>query len=271
MRKFLSINRLLFLGILFFTVPGNCYTQDNITYTYKNKFCFTLPSTLEVQYDDNVQSSYIIYSNDGKNASISETDISDRVVWQQKGLNNPSSKHFFDKYCRVITIYAETDPGDVPARYEEFTVDEEFWDEQLAEAEKETKKINLKIIKVLGFDVISVNGYPGYYFCYLRTGWKNAPPVVVYQYMIFNHNELCQISFSYRQSEAQDWAKIKNQIENSFFFQQSEEVETKSYNSPKENAIQLERDESNSNSIVYLLLIVCCIVILIVLRRYSKH
>ncbi len=86
-----------------------------------------------------------------------------------------------------------------------------------AEVEKEAKRVNLKIIKTLGFNVISVNGYPGYYICYLRTGWKNAPPVVVYQYMIFNHNELCQISFSYRQSEAQDWAKIKNDTEKSFF------------------------------------------------------
>lgn len=217
MRRITSLHRLFLVTILCLVSISN-YAQDNITYNYKNKFSFTLPSTLELQLDDNVQSSYVSYSNGGKEASISKTDVSDRVVWQQKGLNAPSSKQVFEKYCRVITIYAETAPGDVPARYEEFSVDEEFWDEQLAEAEKEAKKVNLKIIKVLGFDVISVNGYPGYYFCYLRTGWKNAPPVVVYQYMLFNHNELCQISFSYRQSEAQDWAKIKNQIEKSFIF-----------------------------------------------------
>lgn len=218
MKKILLAYRLFYVVLLCFSSIVGGYAQGNITYTYKDKFSFTLPSTLEIKLDDNVQLSYISYFNGGKNASISKTDVSDRVVWQQKGLNTPSSKQVFEKYCRVITIYAETDPGDVPARYEEFTVDEEFWEEQLAEAEKEAKKVNLKIIKVIGFDVISVNGYPGYYFCYLRTGWKNAPPVVVYQYMLFNHNELCQISFSYRQSEAQDWARIKNQIEKTFVF-----------------------------------------------------
>lgn len=186
------------------------------TYVYKNYFKFELPNKLEIKFDENIDASCIIINEDI--AYIKKTYGSERAVWCQKGLNSPKSKDVFDTYCRVITLVENCEPGEVPERNQDFIMDEDTWEAFFDAAKVDCESTGQKIIKWLGFNKIIFNGYPGVYVCYLRSGWKNAPPVIVYKYTIFDGDKICHLIFSYRESEADLWSDIKNTIARTFTF-----------------------------------------------------
>lgn len=240
---------------------------ENIKYVYKDVFQFQLPNTLEIKFDDNIDKNCISYSDN--TCHINKTLANEKIVWCQKGLNSPKSVEVFEQYCRVIIKLEEVDNGEVPGRFEDFVMDEETWEYLFESAKQEYEITGQKIIKRMGFEKIDFNGYPGIYISFLRTGWKNTSPVIVYQYTIFNSNKICKISFSYRENEAKMWSSIKNDIARTFTFDLSNnKTSIKNY-----DVLNQEHSQQTNLEKEYPILIIITIIIvifLIVSFHYKK-
>lgn len=227
-----------------------------------------MPNTLEIEYNDNINRNCIKEKDNTFN--ITKTLGQDIVVWCQTGLNAPESREVFNTYCRVITFVENCEPGEVPGRHEDFDMDEETWESFFLQAEKEYETTGQTIIKRLGFGKINFNGYPGIYICFIRSGWKNSPPVIVYKYTIFNNNVICRIDFAYRENEAEKWSDIKNLIAKTFTFDLNSISPEDSYANENNGISSKVFSESFSDSYIISWFVVIILIILVIAYIYYK-
>lgn len=189
--------------------------QDNtIGYNYNGYYRITLPNTIELQESelisvttDSVEGNWLLIKSN-----------SNRIVFQQKGLNS-DSKSAYNKYCRVIIEYFEEDCDNPVFSYGEQIYVTNDLIQILHQNSKTACDMNkTPLIKFSSPQAITINGYPVLYYSYKRRGYANRPPVIVNTYIIHNKYESVTITISYRESERNSWKDIHNYIQETFTF-----------------------------------------------------
>ena len=196
---------------------GLCVTNtaigQNTQYSYNNKYHISLPSKLELQ------DSELNTISTGNKQQINIKSLTNKIVFQQKGLNS-EQKAAFSKYCRVIIEYYEEDRNEpVYGRGDQIIVDRDLL-YVVHNSVKEACNINrTPLIKLLNIQPLTINGFPVLYYSYKRKGWEGKQPaVVVNVFQIFNRYESVTLTFSYREAERDLWKDIHNNITKSFMF-----------------------------------------------------
>ena len=94
----------------------------------------------------------------------------------------------------------------------------------VTEASKENcQRSGTPFMKLISVQPLTINDFPVLYYSYKRMGWlkddgKRQPPVIVNVYRIFNRYESATLTFSYRESEREQWKSIHNDIIKTFTF-----------------------------------------------------
>ena len=155
----------------------------------------------------------------GKSPQVKISTPSNRIVFQQKGLN-ADIKSAYSKYCRVIVeYYKESRNESVYGRGEQVVIDKNLL-YLVNENVKLACKINeTPLMKLLTVQPLTINGFPVLYYSYRRQGWEGKqPPVIVNVFQIYNRYESVTLTFSYREAERETWKDIHNYIIKTFDF-----------------------------------------------------
>lgn len=202
----------IFLGLI--CLVNKAQTTN---YSCNGKFRIELPNKLELQSSE--LNSVKCISEKGKKPRVNITTQSDRICFQQKGLND-DKKDAYNKYCRVIVEYFREDRDDPTYGIG----DQVFVDRDVlyavTEASKEScVKSGTPFIKLISLQPLTINGFPVLYYSYKRQGWEGKyPPVIVNVFRIFNRYESVTLTFSYREAEREMWKNIHDYIIKTFSF-----------------------------------------------------
>ena len=192
---------------------SNYTIGQNVQYSCNGKYKITLPSKLELQ--DSELNNIKLGS---QASSVSINTLSGHITFQQKGLNN-NNKEAYNKYVRVIIEYFEEDKQDPTYGIgDKVIVDKDILHAVHEAAEANCKASKTPLIKIMSVQPLTINGFPVLYFSYKRKGWEGQPPVVVNVYRIFNRYESVTLTFSYRESEREQWNGINEKIIKTFCF-----------------------------------------------------
>lgn len=185
------------------------------TYKYNGIYRISLPDKLELQ-DSELNT---VNFEKRKNNDYQIESNSNRIVFQQKGLNT-NSKSAYKKYCRVIIEYYEEDRNNpVFRRGEQVIVTGDLIKMLHKNAKESCDRTNTPLIKFNTPQAMTINGFPVLYCSYKRKGWEGKePPVIVNVYIIYNRFESVTLTFSYRESERESWKDIHDNIIKSFTF-----------------------------------------------------
>ena len=202
--------RYILPAILLFLV--NVAIGQVLRYTYNGKCKIELPDKLELQ-DSELNS----IKRSGRQVNINT--LSGHITFQQKGLNN-NVKEAYSKYVRVIIEYFEEDRKDPTYGIgDKVVVDRDMLYAVHEAAETGCNISKTPLIKVMSVQSLNINGFPVLYYSYKRKGWEGKqPPVIVNVYRIFNRFESVTLTFSYRESERQQWGSINENIIKTFCF-----------------------------------------------------
>ncbi len=146
-------------------------------------------------------------------------DIPDeKVVFQQKGLNDLSSAGF-STYARVIIETERAASGSFYRLHSRYSVSPA----ELAEINYEMKNqieqlfygTNIRIISWYGVSFVNVNGVKAMKVSYLRQ-LKNQPYVLVTSYRFQNYDRIHTLTLSYRKQNEKIWKPLYARIINSF-------------------------------------------------------
>lgn len=197
------------------------------TYSYNGLYSIEIPNKLELKQSELNDLEYL------KENAISVTTSSGNIIFQQKGLNDVEKKAL-NKYCRVIIEYFPEDRNEPTYGCgDQIVVDKNILYEVNNSIEKNCQASKTPLIKLIAIQPLSINDYPVLYYSYKRKGWEDAPPVIVNVYRIFNLYESVTLTFSYRESEREEWKSVHNYIVNSFAFRD------KNYEQNENNMIEL--------------------------------
>lgn len=204
--------------ILTILLSNFCFAQttDFENYKLSNIGYISIPTKMEIQSGDYKKLAEVVQKEMGKRFGYEIS--SNRIVFQQKGLNN-SEKSGFASYARVIL---ETDIGNY-GDYEKLTNNYTATQAELNELSSEMKKemqssfsgTGLKLISWYGISITKVNGRTALKISYLRQ-LNDNPYVVVNMYKFQNNDRLHTLTLSYRQSDETTWKPLFSQILNSF-------------------------------------------------------
>lgn len=193
------------LLILLFAIVSSSISAQSTTYKLKSIGYITIPNEMELQggkYGDFLRER-------AKNLPI-EIDFDNRIVFQQKGLNN-FSESAFGFYARIII---ETDYGD-------FGYDTNLTSQEQRELSlilkneiSHLRQYGLKLIDWYGVSRSNIGGKSAIKFSYTRQLNSN-PFVYVSTYIIPKGNKQYRITFSYREKDKDKWQPLYNQVINS--------------------------------------------------------
>ena len=194
-----------------------CAVPAQNQYSCNGHFSIKLPTILELQSSElnNIK----IINAQGKSQQIEISTPSNRIVFQQKGLN-ANVKSAYNKYCRVIVEYYKNNGKEpVYGRGDQILVDRDML-YAIHSSVKEACIINkTPLIKLSTIQPLDINGFPVLFYSYKRKGWEGKqPPVIVNVYLIFNRYESVTLTFSYREAEREIWKNIHNNITKTFNF-----------------------------------------------------
>lgn len=191
------------------------YAQTTI-YTYNGKYKIELPAKVELQNSElnNVKR----IGTKGQKVQVNVSTQSDKIVFQQKGLND-DVKAAYSKYCRVmVEYYIEDSREPVYGRGDQIVVDRDMLYSVTESVKEACRRNNTPFIKLITIQPLTINGFPVLYYSYKRKGWEGTPPVIVNSYSIFNRYESVIVTFSYREAERENWKDINNYIIKTFNF-----------------------------------------------------
>lgn len=186
-------------------------------YLCNGRYSLQLPTKIELQSSElnTVKRNYA----KGKIPQIEINTPSNRIVFQQKGLN-ADTKSAYSQYCRVIVEYYKEDRNDpIYGRGEQIVVDKDMLDAIYGSVRYACNVNKTPLLKFLTIQPLTINGFPVLFYTYRRKGWEGKqPPVIVKVYQIFNRYESVTLTFSYREAEREKWKDIHKYITTSFSF-----------------------------------------------------
>ncbi len=199
--------------------------SDFTTFHIKDIGVIDIPSSVELQkgsYKEGIQKWINKELNNMYNVYMNKIYMNkNRIVFQQKGLNNFSSKAF-KKYFRIILETKIGNRGD----FEKLTFNPgKITRSDIQELNKVFKRqlitsfslasIKLKLIKFYGVNVEEVNHQTCIKICYLRK-LNDNPFVKVSAYIFENNDRMHSLIISYRLNEEDFWKSKVEKILNSF-------------------------------------------------------
>ena len=201
---------------LFLFVANNSIGQNTL-YSYNGKYRISLPAKLELQNSELNNVKKAVLKDNNQQTIINS--YSERIVFQQKGLNN-EDRGAFNKYCRVIIEYAEEDKSDPTfGRGDKIVVDKDILYAVNESVKKDCASSGTPLIKLITVQGMNINGFPVLYYSYKRKGWEGKqPPVIVNYFRVFNRYESATIVFSYREAKREMWKSIHDNIIKTFTF-----------------------------------------------------
>lgn len=142
----------------------------------------------------------------------------DRIVFQQKGLNEFSKSGFSD-YVRVIIETEYGSAGDYEKAKSTVTLTpvelSQISSQMKAQVNSSFSGTALKLLKWNGVSMQRINGNLALKISYIRQ-LNNNPPVVVNMYQFHNYDRMYTLTTSFRQSNAAHWLPVMNKVVNSF-------------------------------------------------------
>ena len=192
-------------------------THSQTLYSCNDLYSIKLPVSLELQSSE--LNSVRRINTQRKSTQINISTSSNRIVFQQKGLN-ANTKSAYSKYCRVIVeYYKENRSEPVYGCGDQIVVDRDLL-YAVHNSVKEACNINkTPLLKFLNIQPLTINGLPVLFYSYRRKGWEGKqPPVIVNVYQIFNRYESVSLTFSYREAERETWKGIHEYITKFFTF-----------------------------------------------------
>jgi hypothetical protein len=192
-------------------------TQSQTLYSYNNIYSIKLPASLELQSSE--LNSIRRINIQGKSSQVKISTPSNRIVFQQKGVN-ADTKSAYSKYCRVIVeYYKESKSEPVYGRNDQIVVDRNLLYAVHGSVQEACNINKTPLLKFLNIQPLIINGFPVLFYSYRRKGWEGKqPPVIVNVFRIFNRYESVTLTFSYREAERESWKSIHNNITKSFQF-----------------------------------------------------
>lgn len=206
------MKKYIYCLIVYALLLANTAIGQTMQYSYNGKYTIRIPSKLELQ-----DSEWNNLTN--RNQQVSISSHSNKIVFQQKGLN-AEQKAAYSKYCRVIIEYYKEDRNEpVYGRGDQIVVDRDILYLVHNSVEEACNINHTPLIKLLTIQPLDINGFPVLFYSYKRKGWEGKqPPVIVNVYQIFNRYESVTLTFSYREAEREIWKDIHNSIIKSFTF-----------------------------------------------------
>ena len=210
------MKKYIYCLIVYALLLANTAIGQTMQYSYNGKYTIRIPSKLELQDSE-------LNNLTNRNQQVSISSHSNKIVFQQKGLN-AEQKAAYSKYCRVIIEYYKEDRNEpVYGRGDQIVVDRDILYLVHNSVEEACNINHTPLIKLLTIQPLNINGFPVLYYSYRRMGWlkddgKRQPPVIVNVYQIFNRYESVTLTFSYRESERNLWKDIHSNITKSFSF-----------------------------------------------------
>lgn len=206
--------RLLMIIVILCLLRG-AYAQN--LYTYNNLYSIRLPQIVELQHSELNNIKQI--NGQGNSSHTKISTLSTRIVFQQKGLN-ADIKSAYSKYCRVIIeYYNEGREAPVYGRGDNIDIDRDLLYGLYDSIKDGCNADKTPLIKFLGIQTLTINGFPVIYYSYKRKGREGKdPPVIVNIYQIFNRYESVALALSYREAERETWKGIHEYIMKSFSF-----------------------------------------------------
>lgn len=211
--------RTFLLCLLILALMG--LNAQNTLYSYNGVFRVALPPKLELQNSElnTIRKNSVQWES----PRVYITTQAGHITFQQQGLND-DNKAAYGKYCRVIMEYFKENRSDPTfGRGDQIMVDRDVL-YAVTEASKENcQRSGTPFMKLISVQPLTINGFPVLYYSYKRMGWlkddgKRQPPVIVNVYHIFNRYESATLTFSYRESEREQWKSIHNDIIKTFTF-----------------------------------------------------
>lgn len=183
--------------------------QAQTTYKLGNIGYITIPNEMELQKGE-----YKELAKEYANKQHIEIDFDNRIVFQQKGLNEFKQSSFnSNNYTRII----------IETQYGSFRNDNNITAQEQKElniilksqlSEGLSKISGMKLLEWYGISKSNIGGKSAIKFSYKRQLNTN-PPVYVVSYIIPKGNKQHLITFSYRENQKDKWQPIYNQILNS--------------------------------------------------------
>lgn len=194
---------------------------QNTLYSYNGVFRIALPPKLELQ--DSELNTIIRNSTQEKSPQANIRTQSGHITFQQKGLN-VGNRAAYEKYCRVIIEYFKESGNALTfGRGDQIKVDRDVLYAVTEASEENCERSGTPFMKLISVQPLTINGFPVLYYSYRRMGWlkddgNRQPPVIVNVFRIFNRYESVTLTFSYRESEREQWKSIHNNIIKTFTF-----------------------------------------------------
>lgn len=206
------MKKYIYCLIVYALLLVNTAIGQTMQYSYNGKYTIRIPSKLELQDSE-------LNNLTNRNQQVSISSHSNKIVFQQKGLN-AEQKAAYSKYCRVIIEYYKEDRNEpVYGRGDQIVVDRDILYLVHNSVEEACNINHTPLIKLLTIQPLDINGFPVLFYSYKRKGWEGKqPPVIVNVYQIFNKYESVILTFSYREAERENWKDIHNNIMKSFTF-----------------------------------------------------
>lgn len=206
------MKKYIYCLIVYALLLANIAIGQTMQYSYNGKYTIRIPSKLELQDSE-------LNNLTNRNQQVSINSHSNKIVFQQKGLN-AEQKAAYSKYCRVIIEYYKEDRNEpVYGRGDQIVVDRDILYLVHNSVEEACNINHTPLIKLLTIQPLDINGFPVLFYSYKRKGWEGKqPPVIVNVYQIFNRYESVTLTFSYREAEREIWKDIHNNIVKSFTF-----------------------------------------------------
>ena len=206
------MKKYIYCLIVYALLLANTAIGQTMQYSYNGKYTIRIPSKLELQDSE-------LNNLTNRNQQVSISSHSNKIVFQQKGLN-AEQKAAYSKYCRVIIEYYKEDKNEpVYGRGDQIVVDRDILYLVHNTVEEACNINHTPLIKLLTIQPLDINGFPVLFYSYKRKGWEGKqPPVIVNVYTVFNKYESVILTFSYREAERENWKDIHNNIMKSFTF-----------------------------------------------------
>ena len=206
------MKKYIYCLIVYALLLANTAIGQTMQYSYNGKYTIRIPSKLELQDSE-------LNNLTNRNQQVSISSHSNKIVFQQKGLN-AEQEAAYSKYCRVIIEYYKEDKNEpVYGRGDQIVVDRDILYLVHNTVEEACNINHTPLIKLLTIQPLDINGFPVLFYSYKRKGWEGKqPPVIVNVYQIFNRYESVTLTFSYREAERNLWKDIHNNITKSFSF-----------------------------------------------------
>jgi hypothetical protein len=201
-----------------FIAIGILAAQDSswLTMSIPGVCSLKIPPTLEIQ-----SGTYKELGEKLQNLIIPESDTSNRVIAQPKGINQ-FDLNSLESYSRVILNFHKGKPGDylskgtpVDITNEELKEIDKLYKNEFINEIKTQNNSSYKISLVEWFPIriVSIQDYPVILISYIRTANDNSS-VLVRMYNIHNDDKFITLDLSYRISESEIWKNDFDRIIN---------------------------------------------------------